>query len=122
MRKQLVALMIDLRSQQNDYLDYLAEKAAARALAGGEGDDEPNRSEALRQVLDRMMEAHPKPDKRMARKERRNFVLTTVHVAFVDGLAARAGISRSEMLRRLIDLAAANDPAVKVIDAPPHAA
>jgi len=115
MRRQLVAVNLELRSSQKAYLEYLAESESRRALAGEpDAEDEPSISLVLRRLFDRLMAAHPNPGKRTAKKQRSHVSLAAAHVEFIDAMAARAGVSRSDMARRLIDAAAANDETVRI--------
>lgn len=89
---------LELRSQHSEYLNRVAQREDTTVSA----------------VLAGIIEAYAQPSetesKRSARKARPHLSIKPEHLALLDGLALRLGLSRSDVTRRLIDDAQADDP------------
>jgi len=90
-------LNVELLTPQTAYLEYLAER------------DGINLSEALGTIIVRIRSPQLCQSGASAKRDRRHLRIHPDHLARVDDIAARAGLPRSEILRRLIDEAAATD-------------
>jgi hypothetical protein len=95
-----MGLDLTLRSRQVQYLEYIAER-----------DDLPL-SHALEKVLSCAMSAEAPETSRRTVKIRKHFSLGVVHIEFLDTLAARLGLLRSDVARRLIDEARAKNQTI----------
>lgn len=86
---------VTLRSTQADYIAYLARR------------EDISQSKALGLILEDWASKVPDGIRRAPRKARKHFWIKPHHLALLDTLAARWGLSRSDVARRLIDAAAA---------------
>lgn len=87
-----VAVELRLRTPQAAYLERLA------------GATDTDESRALRRLIDRRIaqDVEPPPSS-PAKKQRKHLKLGRRHVAFLDKIRDRLGLSRSDMARRIID-------------------
>jgi hypothetical protein len=95
-----VRVNLYLRSRQIQYLEYLAERHEC-AL-----------SHAVGRIVGRARQTTDLEVGRPAQKECRHFSLDQTHIGFIDLLAAKWGVNRSEVARRLIDDALARDQSI----------
>lgn len=93
----IVDIDLTLRTSQVDYLEYLAECWEAPF------------SRALRRLIDSRIAAEMDAPSRPPRKFRKHVKLEAHHLTFIDKIAAREGLSRSDIARRLIDEARLED-------------
>lgn len=89
--------VFDLRTRQLQYLQYLSER-----------DDTPL-SHSLSRVIEQAKERIFVDPHIQAKKERKHFSLPASCVAYVTLLASRWGTTKNEVVRRLVDDAAARD-------------
>lgn len=89
-----------LRTQQIQYLEYLAERADISI------------SEAFGRVIERSLEAIRIEASQPAQKIRKHLTVEHAHIAFIDSLAIKWGLPRSDVARRVIDMALAEDQTV----------
>ncbi len=86
-----------LRTRQIQYLEYISER------------DDALMSQSLRKVIERSIENIYVDPPIQTCKVRKNFSLPAKCVEFVNLLAQRWGLPQSDVVRRLIDDAAARD-------------
>ncbi len=91
---------LTLRTQHVQYLEYIADR-----------DDIPL-SHALEKVLADAAAGDAPPNGRRTVKIRKHFSIAVAHVTFLDTMAARLGLWRSDVARRLIDEARAKDQTI----------
>jgi hypothetical protein len=90
-------IQLTLRTNQVTYLEYLCERGRI----------------TIHQAFEQVIGAHRSDEtqaNRPPRKERVDVWLSNDSLNFLDLLAARAGLERSDMARRLIDETQAADP------------
>lgn len=95
--ERYVPIDLTLRSQHIQYLEYIAER------------DEIPLSRALGTLIERKMSVASPAASRAPRKVDKHVTVLSSHLAWLDRLAARLGIQRSDAVRRLIDEALTKD-------------
>lgn len=97
-KRRKVDLDLYLRSPQAEYLERLMERRAT------------DLSSVVRELVKQKMSAGTGEQKQSPRKVRKHIVIAPRLLAFVDAMAAREGLMRADVFRRLIDEARANEP------------
>lgn len=92
---------VRLRSREVAYLEYLAER------------DEISVSKAFGLVVERHAQSAETLPRRPIRKVRSHFWMKPEHLVILDRLAVKWGVFRSDVARRLIGQALAEDPELR---------
>lgn len=96
-----VRCVLTLRTQQIDYLEYLAER------------DDTNLSRAFGRIIERKIVVQPPTEQaRASRKLRKTLTLLPSHLEMIDQMSESLGLPRSDIARRLIDEALAKDSTI----------
>jgi hypothetical protein len=96
----LIDVDLTLRTQQADYLEYLADR------------DETNEAVAFRRILDKRMASQSGIPPSPPQKVRKHYTVMGYHLEFIDRMAAWWGLPRSDVVRRLIDEALSKDTTI----------
>jgi hypothetical protein len=96
-KRRVGPIDLTLRTQQLQYLEYLAER------------DELPLSRALARIIDRCAEVPWSHPVNPTKKARKHFFLAPKHIALLDQLSVIWGLPRSDVARRLIDEALEKD-------------
>lgn len=93
-------LDIYLRSQQANYLEYMAER------------DESSLSAAFASILETYGNAARYQTRAPTRKVRKHIILRPLHMSILDALVLQWGIRRAEVARALLDEARRQDKTI----------